>query len=205
VGSIRRHIVSICALATLGCREPTEVVLEISTDVPCTPSITTEIRAGRLLQDVETKPPATSTTACDPSGRVGSIVAIPSDDDKASVAFKVVTAFGPGSSADACAADARGHGCIVARRALGFIPHTKLVVPVAMRTQCAGVTCPAVETCVRGTCRPATRPKERLGKPCTFGTLWPLRPACDGRPMRQRAATRNESRIRHCAPTLGAT
>jgi hypothetical protein len=45
--------------------------------------------------------------------------------------------------------------CIVARRSLGFVQHSSLRLEIALNSACAGVLCPASETCVAGECRSA--------------------------------------------------
>src|SRR5439155_17223345 len=59
---------------------------------------------------------------------------------------------------DECVAHAYGKGCIVARRALRYIAHASLTVPVVMRGSCDGVACDESKTCVRGQCVDATIP-----------------------------------------------
>jgi hypothetical protein len=45
--------------------------------------------------------------------------------------------------------------CIVARRSLGFVQHSSLRLEIALSSACAGVLCPASQTCVAGECRSA--------------------------------------------------
>ena len=45
-----------------------------------------------------------------------------------------------------------GTGCVVARRVLNYIPHTRLALEVPLNTSCLGVACPASQTCVDGAC-----------------------------------------------------
>jgi hypothetical protein len=85
-------------------------------------------------------------------GRVGMLVVVPSGDDGAEIGLRVVTGT-KGKRSDECAPPDY-KGCIVARRAIRFLPHTKLTVPVTMRASCKDVPCggAAFSTCVKGQC-----------------------------------------------------
>lgn len=153
-----RRAAAIAAFALVGCKDPTEVTIEVTTDVPCTG--TTGVRATNvvvgLLGDggIEDRPPSSTQTRC-ADGYVGTLVVVPSGAKDDPIAFKVTT--GLGKSPDDCPA-AGGPGCIVARRALRFLPSTKLEVPIVMRGRCEGVVCDPTSTCVKGACVPATIP-----------------------------------------------
>jgi len=137
-----------------GCRQPTEIVIEVSTDVPCAELRSTDLWTGRLLTDLGSKGPVARTMACDSSGRIGSLVVLPFGEDSQPVAVQVATSFAP-ADPDQCARDGRGPGCIVARRSLNFLPHTKLLLPIAMRKSCEDKPCRVSQTCNRGACVPA--------------------------------------------------
>lgn len=148
--------------APLGCREPTEAVIEISTDSVCDQKMETGITPGPL-GDIETRDYGTTTSMCE-SGTIGSIVLFPPGGDKeAPFAFKVVTSLG--KPADTCVAPAYGPHCIVARRAMRFVPHHTFHVPIRMSLACAGVSCPADQTCIDGVCHTATLDPEECDKP----------------------------------------
>lgn len=152
------RLVPYATLALMGstaCREPTQITLEITTDVACSDLHETSITVG-TLSELELKEPSTATLACDPAtGRIGSLVLIPSgSEDPAAV--RVVTAIGGMPSAYDCVAAGYQGGCIVARRALRYIPHTPLYLPVSMNVACIDVPCGSSETCVDGACVPAT-------------------------------------------------
>src|SRR5262249_39385371 len=104
--------------------------------------------------EVETKRPSATTPTCD-MGRIGTIVLIPDKSRDEEFVLKVVT--GVEVTVDDCLknptrpTDVKGErGCTVARRALGFVPHTPLVLPILMRRACIGVVCGPDETCVEG-------------------------------------------------------
>ena len=59
-----------------------------------------------------------------------------------------------GQSADSCTWP-EYKGCIVARRALRFLPHANLDVKVSMLRSCKDKPCDDTQTCVRGTCQSA--------------------------------------------------
>jgi len=104
------------------------------------------------LSDLETKPPVTSTMQCD-NGRIGALVIVPSGANDDEVAVRVVS--GETMDPDSCVSHGYPQGCIVARRALRFIPHADLNVGVFMANACNGVACGPEETCIEGTCRSA--------------------------------------------------
>src|SRR5262249_15925503 len=91
------------------------------------------------------------------------------------IAFKIVEGFGLTSPED-CVRLKDFSGCIVAKRALRFLPHTPLEVAVPKRRACKGVSCSSNDTCVAGVCVPATISDEsacaRAGG-CTEGDLGP--------------------------------
>jgi len=149
-----RALVASVGLACTGCLTATEISVEVTTDVPCndTGVQSTTISVGQLGPGLDERPAAASQTRCT-DGYIGALVVVPSGANDEAVAFKVTT--GVGKSADQCPA-AGGPGCIVARRALRFLPHTRLDVPVAMRGSCVGVVCDPTSTCVMGACVPAT-------------------------------------------------
>src|SRR5262249_5776920 len=65
------------------------------------------------------------------------------------VAFKIVA--GIGRDADTCVPP-YGKGCVVARRAMHFVPHADLRVDVPLRAACDGVSCADTDTCADGVC-----------------------------------------------------
>lgn len=144
---------SLLTLALVRCAAPTQVRVTVRTD-ECTSGSTTTITVG-VLGGIETKDPGPSSSKCEPGnggGRIGQLVVQPSDAKDADFAFKVVT--GVGSLADACKAPDY-KGCIVARRALRFLPHEDLEVVVDMRRSCLDNPCDPSSTCVKGICRSA--------------------------------------------------
>jgi len=146
--------------ALCACQGATAIVVDVTTDLPCgTPqaaNVITTISVGPL-SGLDGRPPAATTTRCDPkTGRIGSLVVVPSGADDAEIGVRVLTAVDrtPAECDAAASSDARG--CIVARRALRFLPHDTLELPIAMTQACDGVVCASDETCTDGGCAPAT-------------------------------------------------
>jgi hypothetical protein len=143
-----------------GCQPPTEITVLITTSADCADVDDTAIVVGSSPEDVATRDPATVTSMCT-GGRIGSIVLIPSGSREAALAVEVVT--GVEVLAEDClkgtVANVPGAatGCIYARRQLGFIPHTPLVLPIVMHRACIGVVCDPEQTCTEtGACASAT-------------------------------------------------
>ena len=166
-----RVLLLLATLPLVSCRAATEIRVEVTTDVPCTPRTSTIIAVG-TVGSVEAKIPTTSTLSC-ADGHIGSLVIVPSGDDGAEVAIRVVTASG--KEPELCAGDGYA-GCIVARRAVRFLPHTALTMRVALRGSCTGVACVGdgdFSTCVNGRCVAATIPEPGActGSGCGEGQL----------------------------------
>ncbi len=141
------------ATASLGCREPTRITVLLTTDVPCDQTRGSTMTIGAPGQ-IEDKAIAATSSACTPTGgRIGSIVVVPSNADNDEVGIKAV--LGVGKNASDCKPP-YGRGCIVARRALHFLPQTPLVVPIHLEAACDGVSCDPNTTCVHGQCLPDT-------------------------------------------------
>lgn len=162
---------AVLAVPLASCRTATEIRVEVTTDIDCA-ELTTIIAVG-TVDGVETKHPATSTLSC-AGGHIGALVIVPSGDDSAEVAFRVVAARG--KDPDACGPGYAG--CIVARRALRFLPHASLKVAVPLRQSCVDKACLGdgdFSTCVEGQCVAATiaDPGKCTGTGCDETSLAP--------------------------------
>jgi hypothetical protein len=146
-------VASVSGLPLLACREPTQITLEVTTDVPCANVRGTTVTVG-TLDSLEGKQTAASVTNRCQTQRIGSLVLVPSGANDDTVALRVVT--GVKVRPDECTPESGYKGCVVARRALRFIPHTPLYLPVEMSQSCLDVTCDPSETCFKGQCVPAT-------------------------------------------------
>ena len=152
-----RWSAALLGLAPLGvvlaCRAPTQITVTITTDVPCERFGGSTLTVG-MLGAIETQPATSSKTTCSGAGHIGTVVIAPSGSKDDLVAMKLV--MGIGHSAETCtpANDYQG-GCIVARRALHFLPHEDLHVVIGLDATCTDFPCAASETCVDRACRPA--------------------------------------------------
>lgn len=88
---------------SLGCQEPTEAIVEISTDAACADVTGTGLNAG-LLGTIEKPVFDTTTSLCETGGHIGSIVLVPEKDETAPFAFKIVTSIG--GDVNKCSAEA---------------------------------------------------------------------------------------------------
>lgn len=140
-----------------GCREPTEITVTLRTDVACADVSETSLSVGSLTT-LAGKPPVSTRKGCsDPSGRIGSLVIVPSGDNDDEVAIQVITTIN-GLPTSACDASKPSSDCIVARRALRFVPHTPLDLPIELSASCLGKVCSPEQTCLGGVCVAAKLP-----------------------------------------------
>jgi hypothetical protein len=140
------------AASVVGCRAPTQITFDVTTDVSCSEITSTAFTSGSLSALDDGQGATATTEGCASPDSIGSVVVIPSGSESAQVAVKIVTGLN-GTPPEACTAGAQ---CIVAKRALNYIPHTPLVVRVAMEATCIGVICAGDTTCEEGVCVPAT-------------------------------------------------
>ena len=147
-----------------GCREATEIRLEMATDIPACSNVNlTAIAAGRP-GDVGQRAFSAETDKCAPSnGEIGSLVLVPSEGDGDAVGVQAITALGqmtPASCRDSGFKVAPGQigGCIVQRRQLRFVPHKRLTLPITMDIDCVDVPCDEKTTCRNGACVPRDVP-----------------------------------------------
>lgn len=117
-------------------------------------------------------------TPNDPSGRAELLVVagvslpgtVPPTASKADDCLEQYRQFlAAGAPSDFCKDPAHACGaCIVARRGLGFVEHTKLELEVDLTAECTGVFCQAGQTCGKdGRCVSAETKCQ--GSTCTFG------------------------------------
>lgn len=153
-GSVRFVIAGLGCAALLGsCREPTEITLQVHTNLPCKKDsgnwYGVAVYVGKPGAALEHAAPTLETDACEPNGRIGSLVVVPSGSKSEELGVRVVA--GLSRKPDDCAA--KGYqGCIVARRALRFTPHTPLDLDIALDADCVDVGCDPTHTCLTGGC-----------------------------------------------------
>ncbi len=163
----------------VGCLEPTQITLELSTDVPCEETAGSAITVGVPLA-LETRDPVLvgqTCTAAGARGDLGSMVLVPSGDDDAPVGVKVALAVSDDEAEtltveEGCLKPDYASHCIIARRSLRYLPNTPLVLPIELSRVCQGVFCDDDTTCVNGKCVDATvNPDDCTGPPgCQPGT-----------------------------------
>ena len=141
------------------CLDPTEIVLQLSTDVACSAVVANGVAiAIGAPDDDDASSVHVVTMLCSPDGSIGSLVVTPSGAIDQDIGVRVT--LGVDASAETCGPP-RYDGCIVSRRALRFDPHTPLTLPISLDQACIGVPCTPDSTCVNGTCVDASVP------PCT--------------------------------------
>lgn len=185
------------------CREPTEITIAITTDVPCNEVALAggvAIRVG-TSSSVESNASSAVVAPDCKGGVIGTLAIVPSGTVDDQVAIEVAVATRSNSalpfikSVD-CDPLSPGN-CIIAKRVLRYIPHTSLDLPIHLSLKCAGVKCQnANETCVDGacvsvtpdctkdnSCRDADVPRE-AGKDSTFvDVVGTDGPSNDGKPF----------------------
>ncbi|MBK7586226.1 MAG: LamG domain-containing protein [Myxococcales bacterium] len=145
------------SLVLPSCREPTQITVELRTDVPCASVTETTVGVGTLTS-VKDKPTVSSQKGCKtPDGRIGSLVVIPSGENQDEVTIQAILGV-DGQLASGCQPDQPSANCVVARRALRFVPHTPLELPIELSASCLGKVCPDDQTCLDGKCVSAKLP-----------------------------------------------
>jgi len=136
------------------CQDATQVNVAVRTNVPFRDGVSMAIwtTAGGSFTD---GPPQASTgDAWLVDGVMGDLVVTPRVHNEESLAVRVV--LGVGRDPRTCS-DQDAKGCIVAKRKLAFVPHTRLRVPIVLHIACSGVVCGEDSTCnYLGRCASAT-------------------------------------------------
>jgi hypothetical protein len=141
---VGRRVVALVALVALGaCRDPTEITVDLRTDIACSASSgTTSMAVGSSFETLPDDPASTVGT-CAPDGEIGTLVLVPSGEKNAEVVIEVIA----GVRREACSRHGSLADCVLARRSLRFQPHTDLRLPIFLSARCAGVVCGPNETC----------------------------------------------------------
>ncbi len=146
-------VVGVSTVTATSCYGPTELTIEVSTNLPCNTVMPfrTAITVGAA--DSTSGPSAADTTSCQTVSsdvsRVGSLVVTPSGKRDGRIGVRVVLAVG-GKSPEDCAGDLTN--CIVATRSFSFIKHESRALPISLQRDCLGVVCLAPTTCEHGGC-----------------------------------------------------
>ncbi len=162
-----------CAIGLAHCQAPTEVFVHVTTDVPCDQLEGVTITVGNV-GEVETKPSTTSTADCQ-NGELGTLAVVPSGAKDQELTIKVIA--GVKRDAETCTAPGYGTGCIVARRTIRYVEHSKLPLGVMLRSSCNGVVCATDQTCVNGGCASASVSSASCGTACDETSLAAAGPA----------------------------
>lgn len=163
------------AVFLAGCQSPTQVTVGITTDVPCGSGAEQLATVGIAVGapgGLDALDDATETSQCS-GATIGDIVLVPGQGDEDRFGLRVVGAVGV--DVQRCITEGfepkdvpPGSGCIVARRALSFLPHTELELPIVLERSCIGKLCDAGSTCYKGGCVTAEiDPHDCTDKPCT--------------------------------------
>jgi alpha-tubulin suppressor-like RCC1 family protein len=138
------------------CREPTQLRLDVSTNLRCTEirevgisvASAPELAEGGL-RDVSRL--TTRTTSCR-DGFIGSLVVTPGTARGAiAIVAKYIDPARPDADLATCAAPDYT-GCIVARRRFAFLDHTTLRVSVNLTADCKDIGCDVLSSCRDGRC-----------------------------------------------------
>jgi hypothetical protein len=172
--------VTAALLTVVACRDSTSITLEVTTDLACdgTAKLEMGIAAGKL-DTLETRPFVATHVWCEPQGgRVGALVLVPSGEEDAEVAVRVVGAVGRSASScgEAVGGVASFQGCIIERRVLRYQPHENQVVPILLSAACTNVPCGPTQTCRAGICVAAAETKPDAAAPADAGTTPPPPP-----------------------------
>lgn len=151
---------------TTRCASPTEVVVDVYTEVDCTKSATAALVVGPTLAALRSSGVTSTLSACAPSTqRSGRVVLSPSGERDAPIAFQVVTRNDAEDPERTCTGSSTA-GCIIARRQLRFVPGASTRVDVALRLSCVDKPCAPEETCRNGLCEGAAVREDCLGGAC---------------------------------------
>lgn len=153
---------ALVALVAHGCKEPTQVTVDVRTNVVCADMRGVDVAVGSDPRRAEERAslaatssgprfPSGSTKDCTegpPPRAVGTIVVTPSGSAGAVV---VIAAFGQTNVAD-CVAPALPPRCIIARRRFSFVDNRRVTMPIVLDPDCAGIPCNETSTCVGKKC-----------------------------------------------------
>ncbi len=138
------------------CASPTEIRLEVETDVPFDAKHTLAFYTN---DEADPRTVASATWSDTPASAVhpiGSMIVVPEGETDAHVDVRVVMGLS-GKDPRTCVPGAVDAQCIIARRSLSFRPRRTTVVPIGLHQICRGVDCPSGQTCNgRGQCVSAT-------------------------------------------------
>ena len=137
-------------LAVYACRTPTEVRLDITTEIPCSQlkGLSIVVAADSVAAEERAKSGfyAADGLHCDSETSVGSIVVTPGD-----ASLAVIVIVGVEKPSSSCTPPLYA-GCVVARRRLAFVEHASLHAPIAVTRSCVDVPCDTTNSCSQAKC-----------------------------------------------------
>jgi hypothetical protein len=145
-------IVSGLASPIAACLGPTEIMLDVRTNVVCSNPESwrgVAVSVGQPGADVESRSPVLTTTTCGVDGEIGTLAVVPTGSKDAQVGIRVVA--GITRNPEDCAAQGYD-GCIVARRTVAYLPHQSQHLLIELTSDCLGNACDLNHTCVNGSC-----------------------------------------------------
>jgi len=152
---VRRGLIVFAGLASVAvaCLGPTQVDVRLSTDLAPRPRVRVAVFAGAPPL-VEGQGDAVAEIEWTGASEIGSLTLVPKGDRSAPLAVRVVMTTNGRDPRECTDKDAAG--CIISRRALAFVPHTSLSLPIRLSERCLGVPCSPDTTCALGTCVSST-------------------------------------------------
>lgn len=144
-------------LLLVGCRDATQIRLEIRTNVPCSKPADgwrgVAVYAGPPGAEERGDAPVLVTSDCNDQGYIGSLVVVPSGDKDEAVRIRVVAAVSKDEELQPEDCAARNYkGCIVARRAVRYVPHSTLDLQIDLTQDCRDEPCDPEHSCSVGAC-----------------------------------------------------
>jgi hypothetical protein len=139
------------------CKDATQVDVVLRSNVVYAPG--SEVGVWATHSGVFGAPLVQNADPWAADGELGNVVVTPragsAGGREAPLAVRVAMGL-RGKRAAECTDDGDSKGCIIARRQLAFVPHTRLKVPVVLYLACEGVKCGPTSTCsYLGQCVPA--------------------------------------------------
>jgi len=132
----------VCALAP-SCRTPTEVVVELTSELGHRDDMTVAIQIGSE-REVESQPPRVTTRSAWAAGAsLGTVVVVPNADEED---FVVRVVLATARDPSACTTQ-DASGCVVVRRRLRFTRGESTTARIVLRAACLGVFCAQATSC----------------------------------------------------------
>jgi len=126
-------------------KDPTEVVVQVYSDVPCDGVAAVAAGPAGELGD---RPASAISTVCDPmTGSRGDLVLVPKTSDTGELAVEVRIRTDQ-AQPDDCLESNHYDGCIVSRRILNYIPGRTVHMRIDLRNPCLDIPCSQTTSCV---------------------------------------------------------